>query len=64
MKSEVEVGARAFASDRNHGACHWLSGSSGELHFWSQDNSHHSTTIFILAIVIRRAQGRILDRFS
>lgn len=24
MKSEVEVGARAFASDRNHGACHWL----------------------------------------
>lgn len=19
-----EVGARAFASDRNHGACHWL----------------------------------------
>jgi hypothetical protein len=32
MKSEVEVGARAFASDRNHGACHWLSGSPGELH--------------------------------
>lgn len=24
MKSEVEVGARAFASDRNHGVCHWL----------------------------------------
>lgn len=23
-KSEVKLGARAFASDRNHGACHWL----------------------------------------
>lgn len=45
MKSEVEVGARAFASDRNHGACHWLISSRS-----LPNNEKHSTSILFVYI--------------